>query len=73
MSTYREYADLIAIGAYQRGASEAVDAAIDAKPAIDAFLQQQVRELATVNVASKAVVGLAAQCSKQKVTAVEAN
>ena len=70
MSTHREYADLIAIGAYQRGASETVDAAIDAKPEIDKFLRQQVKECSTVEQARQAVTQLAAQCKNRKPTPV---
>ncbi|MEM9702392.1 MAG: FliI/YscN family ATPase, partial [Planctomycetota bacterium] len=40
MSAYREAEDLIRIGAYQAGSSPLVDAAVRAKPALDAFLQQ---------------------------------
>ena len=63
MSIYREYADLIAIGAYQRGASPVVDAAVDSKSAIDAFLQQEVREPSTVKAACRTAIELAAQCA----------
>ena len=62
LSTYREYSDLIAIGAYQRGASDVVDTAIDSKPEIDAFLRQEVRESSTVEAASQATVQLAGKC-----------
>lgn len=62
MSTYREHADLIAIGAYQRGGSPAVDLAIDAKPRIDALLQQSMREGSTVDAAWRAVIELARDC-----------
>ena len=64
LATYREYSDLIAIGAYQRGSSAAVDAAIDSKDVIDAFLQQQVNEAADIKTTSKAIVELAARCGK---------
>src|SRR4051812_38320469 len=40
MATYREKADLIAIGAYQPGADPATDVAIAARAPIDAFLRQ---------------------------------
>lgn len=66
MSTYREYSDLIAIGAYQRGASAVVDAAIDSKSEIDAFLRQAVRESSTVETASQVAVQLASRCASRK-------
>jgi len=61
MSTYQEHADLIAIGAYQRGASAAIDQAIDSKGEIDALLQQSMRERADFASASQAVKQLAAR------------
>ena len=39
MAAYRDKADLIAIGAYQRGADPLTDAAIDARDPIDGFLR----------------------------------
>ena len=66
MSTYREYSDLIAIGAYQRGASSVVDAAIDSKTDIDRFLRQDVREPSTVQTASQAAMQLALECASRK-------
>ncbi|MGQ0529801.1 MAG: flagellar protein export ATPase FliI [Panacagrimonas sp.] len=39
-SAYRQNRDLIAIGAYQKGADPRVDAAIQAWPSMEAFLQQ---------------------------------
>ncbi len=40
ISTYEEKADLISVGAYVPGTSAEIDAAIEAKPAIDNFLRQ---------------------------------
>jgi flagellum-specific ATP synthase len=40
LATHREKADLIAIGAYERGSDPMTDRAIDLKPDIDAFLRQ---------------------------------
>ena len=47
MATYKEKADLIAIGAYQAGSDPATDAAIAARGPIDAFLKQGVIEPST--------------------------
>jgi flagellum-specific ATP synthase len=44
MATYKEKSDLISIGAYQRGSDPLVDAAIEARAPIDAFLKQGVTE-----------------------------
>lgn len=44
LSQYEESADLIRIGAYQRGTSPALDCAIDMLPAIETFLRQQIDE-----------------------------
>ena len=44
MATYKEKADLISIGAYQRGSDPQIDAAIAARGPIDAFLKQGVTE-----------------------------
>ncbi len=44
--TYEKYADMIAIGAYQKGGDEAIDRAIELKPQLDAFLCQRLEERA---------------------------
>jgi flagellar biosynthesis/type III secretory pathway ATPase len=44
ISAYDDHEDLISIGAYRNGANQLVDAAIAAKPAIDAFLKQSFSE-----------------------------
>jgi flagellum-specific ATP synthase len=62
LATYREHADLISIGAYQRGSNPQVDLAIDRKDEIDALLRQNVRETADVKSAREAVAALAARC-----------
>lgn len=63
MAAYREHADLISIGAYQRGSNPLVDLAIDRKSEIDALLRQTMRESSTVAQTSAAVIGLAAKCA----------
>ena len=44
LSTWQQNRDLIAIGAYQKGADPRIDAAIAAWPTMQRFLQQDVRE-----------------------------
>jgi flagellum-specific ATP synthase len=39
-SLYRQNQDLIAVGAYERGSDERIDAAIEAMPSLEAFLRQ---------------------------------
>jgi flagellum-specific ATP synthase len=46
LSTYRDAEDLIAVGAYKRGASSKIDRAIDLIDGLRAFLRQNVRETA---------------------------
>ena len=40
LAAYEEVKDLVEIGAYQRGSNPLADAAMDVKPALDAFLRQ---------------------------------
>lgn len=40
MATYDEVRDLVTVGAYQRGGDPEIDRAVDAQPAIRAFLEQ---------------------------------
>jgi flagellum-specific ATP synthase len=42
MAVYAENEDLINIGAYERGASQEIDKAIELKPQIDNFLKQGI-------------------------------
>src|SRR4051812_43790987 len=44
LAAYHDKRDLIAIGAYERGTDPATDRAIDARPALEAFLRQSVDE-----------------------------
>jgi flagellum-specific ATP synthase len=46
LSTYREAEDLIAVGAYKRGASPKIDRAIELIDGLRSFLRQNVRETA---------------------------
>ncbi len=41
-SLYRQNQDLINVGAYERGTDEQIDAAIDARPALEEFLRQEM-------------------------------
>uniref|UniRef100_UPI002ADD7724 FliI/YscN family ATPase n=1 Tax=Tepidiforma sp. TaxID=2682230 RepID=UPI002ADD7724 len=45
LAAYEEARDLVAIGAYSRGADSTLDRALDLLPAINAFLRQQPREM----------------------------
>jgi FliI/YscN family ATPase len=47
MATYNDAEDLIQIGAYTKGSSQAIDQAIQFQPAITAFLRQAVAEEST--------------------------
>ena len=42
---YQQNRDLITIGAYQRGADPRLDLAIAARPVLDQFLQQRMKEV----------------------------
>ncbi|HWK26951.1 MAG TPA: FliI/YscN family ATPase, partial [Solirubrobacter sp.] len=59
MATYRDKADLIAIGAYQAGTDPGVDAAIAARDPIDGFLRQLVTEASTAEEADARLASLA--------------
>jgi flagellum-specific ATP synthase len=43
-ATYTRHADLIKIGAYQRGSDPRIDAAIDLEPRLEAYLAQDISE-----------------------------
>jgi flagellum-specific ATP synthase len=49
MSAYRDHEDLISVGAYRRGSNRVVDAAIDLRDEINAFLRQDVGQRSTVD------------------------
>jgi flagellum-specific ATP synthase len=48
-STYQQNKDLINIGAYARGSNPNIDLSISAAPAIDAFLQQGIKQIIDMN------------------------
>jgi len=60
MSTHSEVQDLIRIGAYARGTSPQIDKMIDLMPAVNAFLQQGLRESRTLAETCAAMQRLAA-------------
>ena len=60
MAAYREKRDLIAIGAYQSGADPLTDAAIAARPHIEAFLKQTVTDFSSAEDADAGLAALAA-------------
>ena len=58
-STYKQNQDLIAIGAYARGSDPRIDLAIRAEPAINAFLQQGMKQVLTFGECAEAMQALA--------------
>jgi flagellum-specific ATP synthase len=62
-SAYRQQRDLIAVGAYQKGADPQVDQAIAMWPRILKFLQQEVDEPVTLREAHERLGALAAEVS----------
>ena len=60
MAAYEAKKDLIAIGAYQRGADPLTDRAIDLRPAIETFLRQRVEEPTPVAECEDALLAIAA-------------
>ena len=62
-SAYRQQRDLIAVGAYQKGADPQVDQAIAMWPRILKFLQQEVDEPVTLREAQERLGALAAEVS----------
>lgn len=61
MAAYRDVEDLVHIGAYVRGSNALADRAIDAREAIDRFLQQGVFERARFDETVEALRALARQ------------
>lgn len=60
LAAYREKADLIAIGAYQRGTDPQVDAAIALRPHVERFLRQAVDDRTSAADADAALLDIAA-------------
>lgn len=59
MSAYRKVEDMVNIGAYARGSNPEIDEAIQAMPAINAFLRQDVGDPQTVEESMKQLRALA--------------
>ncbi|MBN1853566.1 MAG: FliI/YscN family ATPase [Pirellulales bacterium] len=62
LSALREHEDMIAIGAYRRGTNPLVDAAIDMRQEMDAFLQQKTDEITSFELSQQTLAQLAAKC-----------
>jgi flagellum-specific ATP synthase len=58
LAAYRDHEDLISIGAYRRGASKAVDAAIDLQEDIGRYLRQPVEQPSTLAAAREGLLEL---------------
>lgn len=63
LAVYQAHRDLITLGAYARGSDRRVDAAIAARPAIDAFTRQAAEEVAAWDTTVAALAALAARAS----------
>ena len=62
LAAYRDHEDLISIGAYRRGSNVQVDAALDLKAEIDAFLRQEIDQECSYDQARAALLELAGRC-----------
>jgi flagellum-specific ATP synthase len=58
LGAYRDHEDLISIGAYRRGASKVVDAAIDMQDDINRYLRQPVEQPSTLEEAREGLMRL---------------
>jgi type III secretion protein N (ATPase) len=63
LAVYQAHRDLITLGAYARGSDRRIDAAIAARPAIDAFTRQAADEVAAWDTTVAALAALAARAS----------
>ena len=72
LAAYRDHEDLISIGAYRRGSNVQVDAALDLKTEIDAFLRQEIDEACSYDQVRAALLELAGRC-RSRMTANRAN
>ncbi|MDA8745554.1 FliI/YscN family ATPase [Rubripirellula amarantea] len=61
MAVYRENEDLISVGAYRRGSSKTIDAAIELRDAIATVLQQQPAEECTLEQSTQLLLALGAR------------
>jgi flagellum-specific ATP synthase len=62
LSVYAENEDLVSIGAYRKGANRTLDAAVEMRDAINAFLRQQVEERQTIEQVRAELLKLAGAC-----------
>ncbi len=58
LAAYREARDLVEIGAYVRGSNAAVDRALDLQDRIEAFLTQDIFEVASIEKSKAALIAL---------------
>ncbi|HEX7898197.1 MAG TPA: FliI/YscN family ATPase [Planctomycetota bacterium] len=63
IAAHRNAEDLINVGAYVKGSNPEIDAAVKAKPAIEAFLRQAVEEKPSLEATRAAVLELARRTS----------
>lgn len=63
-SNYKQNQDLISIGAYARGSDPRIDLAIRAEPAINAFLQQGMKQVLTYDECLEGMTALAGGLGK---------
>jgi flagellum-specific ATP synthase len=63
LAAHRNAEDLINVGAYVKGSNPEIDAAVKAKPAIDAFLRQAVEEKPSLEATRAALLDLARRTS----------
>lgn len=63
IAAYEEKRDMVALGAYAKGSSPAVDQAIEALPAIEDFLCQSPAELCTFEETSRRLLSIAERSS----------
>lgn len=65
-STYNQNADLIRIGAYQRGSDPRIDAAIDMEPSLESYLAQGLSEPASLRDSIAALDRFAPDAAKRE-------
>ncbi len=66
LAVWQEIEDLVNIGAYAAGTNPQFDLAVQAKPLIDAFLQQRITERVTFDEARRQLLSLAQQLEQME-------
>jgi len=66
LAVWQEIEDLVNIGAYAAGTNPQFDLAVQAKPLIDAFLQQRITERVTFDEARRQLLSLAQQLEQRE-------